>query len=57
MTFTELLVKYHEMLDSQPTEVKELISIQENYMGDENIQTLLDYLASTEDQYSVYTHS
>ncbi len=57
MSYNTLLNDYKNLLDSQPGEVRETLTLGEKYTNDSDIQAVLEYLSKQEVQYITYSHS
>ena len=57
MSYNTLLNDYKSLLDSQPEEVRETLTLGEKYTNDSDIQAVLEYLSKQEVQYITYSHS
>lgn len=57
MSYNTLLNEYKNLLDSQPEEVREALTLGEKYTNDSDIQAVLEYLSKQEVQYITYSHS
>ena len=57
MSYNTLLNDYKNLLDSQPEEVRETLTLGEKYTNDSDIQAVLEYLSKQEVQYITYSHS
>ena len=53
MSYNTLLNDYKNLLDSQPEEVRETLTLGEKYTNDSDIQAVLEYLSKQEVQYIV----
>ncbi len=57
MSYNTLLNDYKNLLDSQPGEVRETLTLGEKYTNDSDIQAVLESLSKQEVQYITYSHS
>lgn len=57
MSYNTLLNEYKNLLDSQPEEVREALTLGEKYTNDSDIQAVLEYLSKQEVQYITYSHN
>ena len=57
MSYNTLLNDYKNLLDSQPEEVRETLTLGDKYTNDSDIQAVLEYLSKQEVQYITYSHS
>ena len=57
MSYNTLLNDYKNLLDSQPEEVRETLTLGEKYTNDSDIQAVLEYLSKQEVEYIIYSDS